>query len=373
MTTIDYKEIRDSIIQLHGLKNIDKRYIFYHDETNNIRKFYLKEEGYNQPTDLNFVLGGICFQQSSANLQELFDALKLDKSTKEVKLKNIAQGNFEDCLKSPKLTTFLNWLYESDLFTHFSVLNIFYYALVDIVDSALAKMEEMIPYEQLLKSVLYEVVKRNHEEAHTLFIDCNYPNIPPEKVNTFIDGLLSMIQNDEHEEDAHMEFGKDALMQLLVSARQHGMLVFVQDNEDRILQENFLPFYLHQIFLFYASSHIFDKEDTIQLLIEEYEILYGGNILTNYTFHESKDDMYLQVSDIFTGLMGKYCYFVHTKTMEEIEEALEGFNKFQIANLKTILKLQDKSEKENKAFIHATVSMHEQMKYGFINNYMSYK
>jgi hypothetical protein len=49
------KQLRD--INKTTLKNLDDNLKFYYDETNNIRRFYLKEEGFNEPIKTNFVLG----------------------------------------------------------------------------------------------------------------------------------------------------------------------------------------------------------------------------------------------------------------------------------------------------------------------------
>ena len=41
---LNVTENREIERQLHNLQNIDDKYIFYYDETNNIRKFWFKDE-----------------------------------------------------------------------------------------------------------------------------------------------------------------------------------------------------------------------------------------------------------------------------------------------------------------------------------------
>ena len=44
---IDIDEIRDPQIQMFGLTGADTVYTFYHDETNNIRKLHIDDQGLN--------------------------------------------------------------------------------------------------------------------------------------------------------------------------------------------------------------------------------------------------------------------------------------------------------------------------------------
>ena len=76
----DISENRDLEIQMHNFRNIDTEYIFYYDETNNIRKFWLKNEDiFNIPIEnlsKNFVLGGISHLKTSLDFD--INTLKKD-------------------------------------------------------------------------------------------------------------------------------------------------------------------------------------------------------------------------------------------------------------------------------------------------------
>ena len=63
---IDVNDIRDREIALHDLSSADAAYTIYHDETNNIRKFLLTDDGTNVAEHKNFVLGGIALQEGQA-------------------------------------------------------------------------------------------------------------------------------------------------------------------------------------------------------------------------------------------------------------------------------------------------------------------
>lgn len=51
-------ELRSNIILVNNLYNMDIECTFYYDETNNIRKFHIIEDGFNVVDPGNFVLGG---------------------------------------------------------------------------------------------------------------------------------------------------------------------------------------------------------------------------------------------------------------------------------------------------------------------------
>jgi hypothetical protein len=129
MIDFEIDKIRQIQIDMHQIKNTERKYVFFYDETNNIRKFYLKESDYNDSSKSNFILGGIVFETSKTNLQLCFDKLNLQKNITEVKLKHIATGDFLSCLKSKKLRVFLDFILNSDLYIHYSSLNFLYYSL----------------------------------------------------------------------------------------------------------------------------------------------------------------------------------------------------------------------------------------------------
>jgi len=122
---------------------------FYYDESNNHRKLWIDPErlAYNIdkdtkrkiPVGRNFVLGGVVHysQSSFADVSALIDALRLDKSAKEIKFNSIAKGDFDACLKSERIGSLLRWLIHSDLYLHFFNINLEYWAFIDIVDDCL--------------------------------------------------------------------------------------------------------------------------------------------------------------------------------------------------------------------------------------------
>ncbi len=110
--------------------DFDSYFTFYYDETNNIRKFHVREkEGnidFNYSFNSNFVLGCLVYEGTQPDIKPLFDRLNLQKNITDVKLNHIAKGEFLDCLKSEKLNIFLKCLLDNDLYIHYSSINILY-------------------------------------------------------------------------------------------------------------------------------------------------------------------------------------------------------------------------------------------------------
>ncbi len=150
--------MRDAHIDLYGLPNADEPYTFYHDETNNIKKLRVGAKGLNVAESAIFVLGGVVHAGSprSLDIQSLRDAMRVQKSADEIKLKHVAKGEFLDLLKSDKLTTFLKWISDSSLVLHYHALDPLYWSLVDIIDSILYRLGEpsLLEFHAVLKGRL---------------------------------------------------------------------------------------------------------------------------------------------------------------------------------------------------------------------------
>ncbi|MEQ1723265.1 MAG: hypothetical protein ABL930_08810, partial [Pseudobdellovibrio sp.] len=168
--------------KMFNLKNTEKVFTFYYDETNNIRKLHIRDDQKLNVSNLgNFVLGGIVHEGSARdfNIAELRARLRLDKGVKEIKLKHIASGNFLELLESQKLNIFLAWLNENRLMIHFSHLDPIFWSIVDIIDSVLIQIPEFMEHHHILKSDLNEIVKADLDQAIAILFNFNYTDVDP--------------------------------------------------------------------------------------------------------------------------------------------------------------------------------------------------
>ena len=192
---------------MHGLYKADAAYTFYHDETNNIKKLRLNAQGLNVAEPAVFVLGGVVHEGAPRplDIQLLRDAMRIQKSADEIKLKHVAKGDFLDLLKSDRLTTFLQWVSDSGLVVHYHALDPLYWSLIDIMDSILYRLGEpsLTQLHINLKADLATLLRANLPATTNIFYRYNYPDLAPENRRPFLDELLVML---EHSEDVLPEF-----------------------------------------------------------------------------------------------------------------------------------------------------------------------
>jgi len=222
MKTVDFSELRELTKMLAPTANFDDIYTFYYDETNNIRKFYVREFDFNALFTENFVLGGLVHKGSAPDTQSLINSFKLQKTAKEVKFKHIAKGNFLDCLKSDKLKLFLRFIKSSDLYIHYSSVNMLYWSIADIVDSAVANSEVSQrlgePFAIKIKNDLYKLSKLEINSIIALFYKFKYPNVKRDSIVLFIEELINIFE--KYIDDPEFHIGLESLRQILKESQK---------------------------------------------------------------------------------------------------------------------------------------------------------
>jgi hypothetical protein len=331
MTNFEISDIRKATKMLAPKADFDSAFTFYYDETNNIKKFYVRENDFNYTFTANFVLGGLVHLGQAPDVQSLIKSFKQQKTAKEVKFKHIASGDFLDCLKSEKLKLFLQFVKSSNLYVHYSSLNILYWSIVDIVDSAIVSSEsaqQLGPqFTNHLKNDLYKLSRLEIESVIKLFYKYEYPNIKSESVLPFIEELISLFEGYIDTQEYH--FGLESLRQILKEAKKKNSLPFVMDEEDYILLKDLSHFYLRPIYLFKNATHIFDNEDSISETVNDYKILDEGVEIKNYTFIDSQTNQLIQLSDVFVGIMGKLTNYLNTSSRGKIDTDFSSLSAIQ--------------------------------------------
>ena len=364
MVSFDIGEIRKYTKMLAPSADFDGAYTFYYDETNNIRKFYVRGTDFNSAFTDNFVLGGLVHEGPAPDVQSLIDSFKLQKSVKEVKFKHIAKGGLIDCLRSQKLNLFLKYIGSSDLYIHYSSLNILYWSIVDIVDSAIAHSEvsqQLGPqFANTMKNDLYKLARIEIDSMISLFHKYGYPNIKQNEVLSFIEEMSDLFV--DYLDDMEFHFGLESLRQILKEARKKGSLPFVMDEEDFVLINDFSHFYLRPIYIFKNSKHIFDNEDSIVELLSAYKIMDGSQEIKNFLFVDSKSNQLTQLSDVLVGLVGKLGSYLNTNSRDKVHSDFCSLNPVQGENIDLLLELIDRSHDKNMGFLHATDSYEEMSK-----------
>ncbi|ADF52112.1 MULTISPECIES: DUF3800 domain-containing protein [Flavobacteriaceae] len=362
-------KIRDGQKSLAPHINFDGKYHFFYDESNNPRKLYTKETDFNSSITGSFVLGGIVDAGNVFNFKELKDSLQLQKNVKEIKFKHLASGDFISCLNSQKINTYLQFIDNEDILVHLSSINLLYYSIVDIVDSALMNRKELLDrgphFIAELKDVMHQVLREHLDETRALFFDFKYPNISEEDIPEFIIKIIAITSYDN--ENVKNQKSLKILKEILDFSGMERKMPFLGGEKDNMLIEEFYQFYIKQIYMFKNSTHTFDNEDAIQKIIGRFNLIDGKRTLNNYVFKDSKSEIMIQFSDIIVGLTSKYHSFINNHPEKLIISEFEKLNDLQKSNLQLYVKIISKSDNHNPGFFHQITGTTEQSRMHTLN------
>lgn len=360
-------KITEDLCKMHNLTNTDEIYTFYYDETNNIRKLILKEDGLNIPQENNFVLAGIVHkgERHSANIEELFDRIRPHTNITEMKCKYIKEKNFPETLNSEKLSIILKWILNHNFFIHFCNLNILYWSIVDIIDSITYKAEETSKSHYIasiweIKQDFYNLVCLDKKNFLKTLFEFQYPNIKGDAVHAFTCWLHAFFTSHKSNLDLSPY---SYLEHLLKESTQMEQLPFIMEENDNILIENFMAFYQHSTFIFKNSIHIFDNEYQIQELIAKHSKLVLPDECGNHIFVDSKQHLEIQLSDIITGFLGQYFTFIKDNSVDDLLSQKSQFSSRQKENLSLLADIIKHTDKHQSGFLFAIIPTMDHQKH----------
>lgn len=344
----------------HALLNIfgspiygaDDKYIFYYDETNNVRSLYLTDKGTNAEFK-NFVIGGIVHPACKTidNAEELISALSLQKTAKEIKFRQLATGDFLGVLNSKKIKTFLKWLLDNDIYIHYSNFNTFYWSIVDIIDSLWSHppLKGLMQYASELKNELFRLSSFNKPEFLKILKKFNYPNISHHKRHDFLKELLEYFRLIDTEPSSFIM--KKFLIYMFKEAKNINKLDFLVENENNILIKNFFHQYLRPMYIYPNSVHIFDEEKKIQKEFASLYIKFNSENL-DFKFVKSIDCLETQLSDVVCGLMGSYFSYIEENSIQTLLANRANLNERQSETLHLLRLLIEKSDAISNGFFY---------------------
>jgi hypothetical protein len=357
---MDIDQLRDGQMRLYQLDKIDTRYTFYHDETNNICKLHVDAQGLNVAELKVFVLGGVVHEGEPRpiDIKPLRDAMQIQKTAPEIKLKHVAKGSFLDLLRSSKLTTFLRWISDYGLMIHYSYLDPLYWSIVDIIDSILPNIENstLLQYHALLKSDLALVLRSDLKATISLFYQYSYPDLAPESRKPFLNDLIELLERNN---TALPEFNTYMLRGVLQAGRGLDSLDFIEDNTPNLLIENFSIFYLNRIAIFKHANHILDMEESIRNHFMKMSLTSGGAPATHYRFADSKAETGIQLSDIIVGVLGKMHSYLTEAPRDNVALARTRLTGTSLQNAEMLRDIISASHDANNAFLHHLASVHD--------------
>lgn len=298
-------------------------------ELGNARCFWLKNGKFNIDPFSHFVLGGIVADKV-VNFEYAKKRIGCNATVQEIKSRNVYKGDFETCLKSTMFKNFLDLFIEQNWMMHFSAVELFYYAIVDNVDSVM----EVDADNYQIKNELYRILRHNISLTQQIIVQYEYPNVRDSKKIDFLNSCIKVLDN------YIVDTGR---------AQEKTELSFIQDEDAGILLQSFLHFYVRPIYMFKNSLIIFDEELSIQEKLESYCLSLDGATQNNYQFVNSKENVMVQLSDVMIGIIARYLRFVNMN-LNCVDDAVSKFNANQLASLYQLNNILNISVSDNPAF-----------------------
>ncbi|HLO65318.1 MAG TPA: DUF3800 domain-containing protein [Azonexus sp.] len=326
----------------------------YYDETNNIRRLKLSELGLNAPANRTFAIAGIALKQGQtlSGWDDLRKAMGIQQNAAEVKFELVAPPAYEAALGSRKLSLFLEWLIQSDILLHYSVLDTLYWSVLDIIESLMAddrfKISEV---HKELKNELYFAVTKDSKAFMALLHGFCYPNLKRSEVGPFLSCVLAFVNHRAPKNrSATMKMFKDVLRHASKTPRLE--LAFLHDNKPGELIDNFCVHFMHCLSVFKHASHVFDRETYIEKIMQHFEVR-DGDRLVNYRFDDSKNNVGIQMSDVVAGLVGRHFTYVQQHSVPELRNARAQFSARQLSNLDMLSELIHRSDDFSDGLLHS--------------------
>ena len=352
--------MQQELCDMWGINNQTK-YVFYYDESNNCRKFWVDDskQQFNTDYTADFVLAGLVKKEEDivdVSLETFRKPLKLQGNVEEIKFKKLyAKGDFLQCVKEKRLFETLLWIDKSPFYIHYTNVNNLFYTLVEIFDS-IVKPDEISEFGYnyfKMKSVFYYMFKGKADELQILMFKYKYPNIQREDVEAFCNELLFLLGSRRE-----MKEEEKFLAGMLARASKSDELVFLHNNDDYIMQENYAEFYADPIRKYQKSTHIFDEETTVQDIVKR-QIAQGENMADNFKFVKSETDIFVQLSDVVAGILGKLFKYINSTSVSQRRKDIEGLSKIQVDNVLLIDKLRMEADRENPGFLCSIAPLDE--------------
>lgn len=350
---LDAEELRaDMLLNIFGnqpLYGVDEEYCFFYDETNNVRKFWIRDDGFNEKPR-NFVLGGIVHKKSKplVGLEHLVSSLCIQKSAKEIKFNQLATGSFLGILNSKRIMTLLEWLLANEVSIHYTNFNILYWSLVDIVDSLWNHPElyQYMPYVMQIKGELFNLANADLDRLVILLKKYRYPNVQRNESSSFMIEFSNFLESAST--TSHSDISK-LVVYMIRKGAGLSELPFIADNDDDILIDSFSTLFQRPMYIFPNSSHTFDNETEVQEALGNTQIEFKGRTV-EYSFIDSIDCLAIQISDGICGLLGSYFNFLEEYPICELVTFKKNLNAAQRKTLSLLKKVIDISDSQSNAF-----------------------
>lgn len=283
-------------------------------------------------------------------LDELVRSLYIQKSAKEIKFNQLANGDYLGVLNSKKIRTLLEWLIASGVFIHYTNFNILYWSLVDIVDSLWddPELRQYMPYVMHIKSELFNLANADLDRLVLILKKYRFPNIQRNACSAFMTEFSGHLESVSPKPQSDIS---KLVIYMVRKAANLPELPFIVDNEDDVLIESFGMLFQRPMYVYPTSSHTFDNETEVQEALGNIQFEYKGK-LVNYSFVDSLDCIETQLSDGICGLLGSHFNFLEEHSVKRLIEIKQNLNPVQRQTLSLLSKLIVISDAQSNGFMH---------------------
>lgn len=360
----------------------NEKLTFYYDESNFFGKFYHREKDglydFNSDMDKDFVLAGIVSEdtENSIDRDSLLKGLGLQNTINEIKFKSqFSEGDFLSTLHKARLCRMLEFIDEKAMYLHIAHVNMLYYAVADIIDSVMdyADLKEYAESEfhgdtrfanNHLKQVIYKILREKKDDTLRIFKEYGYPDIDEEDIEEFCDDIVTLF-GTRWEQSTEQKY----ISGMIKKAGKKRDIIFLRENDKNIMVDSLAQFYLHFIGLFRNSEHIFDEQKEIKRWIEKYRIIdKDDRLIDNYRFQNSKADIFVQMSDVVSGICGQMYEYLNKTEDRIISREIKGMDDQQLICAKVLCSMIYKSSERNKGFIFSITAQMIQDRFAFFSN-----
>lgn len=333
----------------------DESETWYYDETDNVKHLVLlPDKRVNASENACFVLGGIQAEDTITDV-ELHTALGRAPG-KELKSTKDMRGTFEEILRKDTFQKVLDLLESKGWNVHFIMVQVWYYAFVDVIDS----INDDLSLVHGLKATLYKILKNNPEETVRLFGKYHYPDIKEKDKVVFLEELekhvLGFIEAEPNFSDKMMS---EILLKKINAAKKKRKLAFIQEETADEWVKMFVQFYAAEIYSYPNRILVFDTEKQVERLLKETLIEMNGVELKNYSFSDSASNPMIQVCDYVVSILRKYFIFAD-RFIKDIIADIGKFDEQQMQRFKLLNRVMQRSLDNNPLYFHYIASVETQ-------------
>ena len=323
----------------------------YYDETNNFRKFVMDptKEGFVNSNDAafnDFILGGIAVPPEVVlDIDGLRNQLGL-KQVAEMKSKNLFKtGDFLYDMGSKRISTFLKWMVDSPLEIHYSASDNLYDAVIEVIDESLMceSGKAVMALHTKMKDALYSHIRNDITGFLRILHKFGYPEMDEMDECRFCEEMATYIGNLRRPADDEEAFLLEIIKQNLLTVSSAGRMGFMNfGNRDEIIS-GYYQNYWYIVLNTPEAMHVFDHESIVEHDLKDIQLVDHDKPYDLLTFRDSKECAYIQIADMFVGLLGRTFNWIDNTGDAEIVDSIMLMNRQQKKSFFLLNELIDRS------------------------------